>query len=71
MTDSHLEQDALRYRFLRSHLQFKLGGYNGPDSLKNATESDWFLETQSIFVGTDKPPRSIDEAVDAAMKEKK
>lgn len=66
-TCSQDQLDAARYRFLRDCLQFELGGHNGPDWIHNATESHWFVASGSVFVGTSKPPISLDAAIDVAM----
>jgi len=61
-------RDAMRYRWLKKHLRFSLHGWNGPDFLKNATESKWGLRTDGLFRGTNKEPQNIDQAIDQAMK---
>jgi hypothetical protein len=61
-------REAERYRFIREHCEVRLGGYNGPDYLKNATESQWYLRTESFLRGTNEPPKDIDAAIDEAIK---
>lgn len=62
-----MKTDAERYKWLKKHLKFSLGSYNGPDYLGNADKSKWSLESESLFTGTNKEPASIDAAIDEAM----
>lgn len=57
-------RNADRYLALKEILKFCLGAYNGPDSLENATESEWHLKTPAVFLGTNKQPESLDAAID-------
>lgn len=59
--------DATKYQWLKSKLEFKLQSYNGPDYLPNATWSSWSLKTYGVFEGTNQEPASIDAAIEAAM----
>lgn len=59
--------DADRYRWLRTRVEFGLAGYNGPDHFGNATSAEWCIQSDGIFQGVPvEAPPSLDAAIDAA-----
>lgn len=62
-----LERDAKRYRWLIRQMEFELSSYNGPDSLENATESNWQLISKPVFKSDSDKPLSISYSIDEAM----
>lgn len=62
-------RDAQRYQFLKRSLRWGIGSYQSESGqLAEATASDWYLRSLSIFkVKTNRPPESFDAAIDAAI----
>ena len=63
-----MKTDAERYQWLKKKVEFELGSYVSESGwLPEATHSDWFIRTPSLFAGTNKPPVDLDSAIDASM----
>lgn len=62
------ERDSQRLDFLILDGDFQLGQYNGPDTIKNATESLWFFRSASVYTAPGPfKPFDVRTAIDRAM----